>query len=210
MIVFTEPWNWHQQRKRDISRYSQESAFIEIPVVDITGKKRCISVPQNIRHKVGSKVCDSLLSNESKIQESVMRINGDLELYCRPLKVTRQTQKDDQSENTDAHQNDWTTQQSDRGVQLCHGISKRQPQNDRQKENQNTTRNLDKPSLDNPTYIHVSDYDSIGLILRQNVFPGPSVQNPQSITKSSHTEEVHLRRVPETDEFKYKRHNLSK
>ena len=66
-----------------------------------------------------------------------------------------------------------------------------------------TVRSL-KPEDTNP------QYEALGLALRQNVFPGYTYDHKNSITKTIYNPDVHNNRVPDPDEFRYQRDELSK
>lgn len=55
-----------------------------------------------------------------------------------------------------------------------------------------------------------SEYESLGNAMRQNLFPGFTSDDKQSCTKSEFTDNVHLHRYPDPDQYRYKKDELSK
>ena len=54
------------------------------------------------------------------------------------------------------------------------------------------------------------EYESLGNFMRMNVFPGYNVNHKISTTKSTFTDDVHLRRIPDPDKWRMQRDDLSK
>ncbi|XP_005100692.1 uncharacterized protein LOC101854415 isoform X2 [Aplysia californica] len=53
------------------------------------------------------------------------------------------------------------------------------------------------------------NYESLGQAMRYNVFPGLTTEHTISRTQDDFNDEVHLRRVPNPDEYRYQRDELS-
>lgn len=54
------------------------------------------------------------------------------------------------------------------------------------------------------------EYEQLGNFMRQNVFPGYTMDHHTSTTKSVYTDAVHLKRHPDPDQWRYQRDELSK
>jgi len=54
------------------------------------------------------------------------------------------------------------------------------------------------------------EYEMLGNAMRQNVFPGYTMNHKLSTMKTSYTDRVHLRRYPDPDQWRYQRDELSK
>lgn len=54
------------------------------------------------------------------------------------------------------------------------------------------------------------EYEQLGNFMRQNVFPGYTMGHHTSTTKSVFTDDVHLKRHPDPDKWRYQRDELSK
>ena len=73
------------------------------------------------------------------------------------------------------------------------------------------------PSHQNPTPNEVSSdpnlnpiYDALGGVLRHNLFPGQTFDHKVGVMKGDFNDSVHKNRVPNPDEYRYKRDDLSK
>ncbi|XP_052059391.1 uncharacterized protein LOC127736252 isoform X1 [Mytilus californianus] len=53
------------------------------------------------------------------------------------------------------------------------------------------------------------EYEQLGNFMRQNVFPGYTIDHHTSTTKSVYTDDVHLNRNPDPDKWRYQRDELS-
>lgn len=53
------------------------------------------------------------------------------------------------------------------------------------------------------------EYEQLGNFMRQNVFPGYTMDHHTSTTKSVYTDAVHLKRHPDPDQWRYQRDELS-
>ena len=60
-----------------------------------------------------------------------------------------------------------------------------------------------------PIDLH-GNYESLGQAMRYNTFPGLTAEHKISCTKDDFNDTVHLRRDPNTDEYRYQRDELSK
>ena len=114
-----------------------------------------ISLPPNIQHQFGTKICNAVLSDEDKIKETLefqRRINDSFM---------------------------------------------------RKRAKQNKTRTSSVCETD-PLY------EQLGGALRQNMFPGYTYNHKRSQAKSVYSNDVHTRRYPDPEKYRYQRDALSK
>ncbi|OWF50890.1 uncharacterized protein LOC110449873 isoform X2 [Mizuhopecten yessoensis] len=111
-----------------------------------------VSLPPNIRHQFGSKVCDFLLSDEKKVEKTVNEEKLRKQRLLRPSK------------------------------------------------------HLDIPDMDKELK---PEYEMLGNAMRQNIFPGYTMNHKKSMMKLAYDDSVHLRRYPDPDQWRYQRDELS-
>ncbi|XP_033744831.1 uncharacterized protein LOC117330545 isoform X1 [Pecten maximus] len=111
-----------------------------------------VPLPPNIRHQFGSRVCDFLLSDEKKVENTVNEQKLRRQRLLRPSK------------------------------------------------------HLDIPDMDKELK---PEYEMLGNAMRQNIFPGYTMNHKKSMTKLAYDDSVHLRRYPDPDQWRYQRDELS-
>ncbi|XP_041363567.1 uncharacterized protein LOC121379147 isoform X2 [Gigantopelta aegis] len=233
-VVSAEPRGPYQQGRPDLSGDVRRMASpcvhepaADEPAADDPSVSNYICVPQNIRHRFGSKVCDSLLSDEKKVQDTLARLHT-APCYLpqkgspRVHSASQQSQRSSQRTPTHSQHIERTSPHAQRTIRQTKSDVQLQTKSDHQqaqrtsqtarRDDERTPRFSQQTKRENQqqTPVRISDYDALSIITRQNVIPGLSIRNPQSTSKSTYNEAVLLRRVPETDEFKYKKHSLSR
>ncbi|XP_060071834.1 uncharacterized protein LOC132551671 [Ylistrum balloti] len=68
------------------------------------------------------------------------------------------------------------------------------------------SKHLDIPDMDKELK---PEYEMLGNAMRQNIFPGYTMNHKKSMTKLAYDDSVHLRRYPDPDQWRYQRDELS-
>ena len=201
--------------KRESSAYNQPSSErkerrlerckdVENAKIPTTkpGTRDCVPAPRNVQRQSGWIQSPQNISEDLDTSFYPQQINQPAQ-RARRLSPRNGLQAENATERTHGH--------ASRPPLDCRHQAQRTPSRQRHKDDPQAAKGeSNKIPHAHLKYGTMSDYDSISMVLRYNLIPGVSMRTPESVARSTYTNEVYRCRVPETDEFKYKKNEYSK